>query len=117
MKKFLSILLCLTVFITFAACSSGYKPVEIKAENLMANIAARQVAGADIDETFIGAAADFSINLFKETADDSKNSLISPLSVMLALAMTANGADNETLSQMEAVLGGGLTIEDRKSVV
>ncbi|MBQ6930855.1 MAG: serpin family protein, partial [Clostridia bacterium] len=31
--------------------------------------------------------------------------LISPLSVLCALAMTANGAENETLEEMEAVLG------------
>ena len=30
---------------------------------------------------------------------------------MLALSMTANGAAGQTLSEMEAVLGGSLTIE------
>ncbi|MBQ8186969.1 MAG: serpin, partial [Clostridia bacterium] len=31
--------------------------------------------------------------------------LISPVSVIAALAMTANGADGDTLAQTEAVLG------------
>lgn len=37
--------------------------------------------------------------------EEGKNTLISPLSVLYALAMTANGADGETLAQMEQVLG------------
>ena len=114
MKKILSVLLCLTVFFTFAACSPAYKPAEIKAEDLMKNIAAQPTTGAEIDDVFINAAADFSINLFKETVDGGKNSLISPLSVMLALAMTANGADNNTLTEMETVLGGLPTEELNK---
>ncbi|MBO5281270.1 MAG: serpin family protein, partial [Clostridia bacterium] len=37
--------------------------------------------------------------------EDGENTLISPLSVLSALAMTANGARGETLRQMESVLG------------
>ena len=50
-------------------------------------------------------ATDFAIRLFKQTNEDGKNTLISPLSVLCALAMTANGAEGETREQMEAVLG------------
>nr|2PEF_A Chain A, Serine protease inhibitor [Caldanaerobacter subterraneus subsp. tengcongensis MB4] len=66
----------------------------------------------NIDEKFIYNTADFSIELFKNSIDDKENSLISPLSAMLALAMTANGADNETLAQMEKALGKDISIED-----
>ena len=48
---------------------------------------------------------DFAVRLFKECETSGENTLISPLSVMYALSMTANGADGETLSQMEEVLG------------
>lgn len=51
------------------------------------------------------AATEFAVNLFKASSTDGKNSLVSPLSVMSALAMTANGADGETLKEMEKVLG------------
>ena len=51
------------------------------------------------------AAADFGVRLFKTSMEEGKNTLISPLSVLYALAMTANGADGETLTQMEKVLG------------
>ena len=56
--------------------------------------------------------ADFSLALFKKSINDRDNSLISPLSVMLALSMAANGADNETLQQMERLLGGKLSIDE-----
>ena len=51
------------------------------------------------------AVTDFAIRLFQNCEENGKNTLISPLSVLCALAMTANGAQNETLEQMEAVLG------------
>ena len=51
------------------------------------------------------AAADFGVRLFKTSIEEGENTLISPLSVLYALAMTANGADGETLAQMEQVLG------------
>ena len=56
--------------------------------------------------------ADFSIDIFKKTISNTKNSLVSPLSIMLALAMAANGADGETRSQMENVLGGDISLSD-----
>ena len=49
--------------------------------------------------------ADFAVRLFRESSANAENVLVSPLSVMLALAMTQNGADGETLAQMESVLG------------
>ena len=51
---------------------------------------------------------EFAVNLFRESAQEGENTLVSPLSVMSALAMTANGAAGETLCQMETVLGGSL---------
>ena len=73
--------------------------------------ASNDVTGRRADSEFIGSAADFSIDLFKESITEGKNSLVSPLSVILALAMTANGADGETLSQMEALLGGSIPLD------
>jgi len=48
---------------------------------------------------------DFAVRLFKESEKSGENTLISPLSVIYALSMTANGAKGETLRQMEEVLG------------
>ncbi len=52
----------------------------------------------------------FSINLFKNSINEGKNTVISPMSVALALAMTANGADGKTKKEMEKALGGDLSI-------
>jgi len=49
--------------------------------------------------------ADFGVRLLKESMEAGKNTLISPVSILSALAMTAGGADGNTLTQMEAVLG------------
>ena len=51
------------------------------------------------------ALTDFSLGLFRESLNEEGNTVISPYSVMFALAMTANGAEGETLAQMEKVLG------------
>ena len=51
------------------------------------------------------AATDFALRLFMSSNEKGKNTLISPLSVLCALAMTTNGAKGETREQMEATLG------------
>ncbi len=77
----------------------------IKSQNLMKNITPQSVE--KVDDLSVGniAMTDFAVRLFKECETSGQNTLISPLSVMYALAMTANGASGETLSQMEDALG------------
>lgn len=69
----------------------------------------------ELDDTFRLAAADFSFALFQQTSAGDmitgKNILISPESVLSTLAMTANGADGQTLTEMEEVLCGGMEIQ------
>ena len=80
--------------------------VSAKADDLMKDVTPDSVSGKPADAAFTAGMAGFSVELFKKSVTAKKNSLISPLSVTLALSMTANGADNETLKQMEALLGG-----------
>ena len=49
---------------------------------------------------------DFAVNLFRAAAKEGENTLVSPLSVLTALAMAANGAEGDSLTQMETTLGG-----------
>ena len=51
------------------------------------------------------AVADFSLRLFRAASDGTDNTLISPLSVLSALAMLTNGARGETLAQIETAVG------------
>ena len=66
------------------------------------------------DEAFRTAMLRFALALFRQTAaqDEGKNLLVSPLSVMTALNMAANGAAGETLAQLEKALGNGISVAD-----
>ncbi len=68
----------------------------------------------EVSDEFRTAAADFALKLVNESREYAEGDglLVSPLSVMLALAMTANGAQDDTLLEMEKVLGGGMTIDE-----
>lgn len=98
------IALMLTIILAASALTACGTP---QSDDLMQNITpnpniADNVQLADVSDA---AVTDFAVRLFKASMEDGKNTLISPLSVLVALSMTANGADNETLAQMEAVLG------------
>ncbi|MBR4116738.1 MAG: serpin family protein [Clostridia bacterium] len=102
MKKtaFFSTLLIFAMMLNLCGCSS-----QIKAQNLMLGIKANDVDMIDDLSDNSAKMTDFAIRLFKENEKQGENVSISPLSVMCALAMTANGAKGETLTQMEKVLG------------
>lgn len=108
-KRILAALLCLAVLLPAAAMSGC---THISADNLSEGIMPGEVTGKKTDRTFEESSADFALKLFRATARGEENALVSPLSVMLALAMTTNGAKGETKAQMEALLGGGMDIED-----
>lgn len=104
--------LCLILMTALLLGTASCTSVKVQAADLMEGINAGTVAGKNTDSRFIGSMADFSIDLFKKTIKEDGNALVSPLSVMLALAMTANGAAGTTLSQMEAVLGKDIKISE-----
>ncbi|MBP5154223.1 MAG: serpin family protein [Lachnospiraceae bacterium] len=78
--------------------------------DLMEGITARAAKIRPADETFRQSQLSFALELARAQAGGRGNLLISPLSVMTALAMTANGAAGENLRQMEQVLGSGMPI-------
>lgn len=105
MKRFsilLSVLL-ITLFI-FSACDDARFFSET---NDLSNAQfIHEAAGVDV------ASANFALDMLKLNLKDEKNVMISPLSVLIALGMTANGAKGETLTEMEKVLFGGDSIEE-----
>ena len=84
----------------------------LNATNLSESVNPEAVEGKDLDDNFILKQTAFYLNLMQKTAKDGTNTLISPYSVVQALAMTANGADGQTLSEMQNVIGGGMSIEE-----
>lgn len=97
MKKILPILLVVVMLLT--ACSGG------KSTNLMTGVKGTYVTESeDMPEEGHVALTDFGLSILKQCASD-KSTLISPLSIALALGMTMNGAAGETLAEIEQVLG------------
>ncbi len=111
MKKTLAFLLALAVMLQLCACTSQpsvhAQDNSIKTVNLTAELTASepaQLTAMDFDPS--DAAAEFALSLLQSSyKGGNENMILSPYSVLLALAMTANGADGETLAQMEEVFG------------
>ena len=81
-------------------------PPRLQARDLMAEVPAPKVpVDTQMTEDSAAAVMDFCVRLFQEGGVEGENTLISPVSVLYALAMAANGAQGDTLEQMEAVLG------------
>lgn len=106
-SKIISILILMTLIISVTGCA-----IQAKSANLMEGIEAETISVKKLDDTFVNQTANFSVNLFQKTIKENENSFISPLSVLLALSMTANGANTITKEEMEALLAGGSSIEE-----
>jgi serine protease inhibitor len=102
MKRLLPIL---AFVLLFTACND--KPVEPVVSDLTPTEKSAKIISADNQ---------FGFELFKKinaSLDEPKNTMISPLSVSLALAMVYNGAEGNTKRQMEEMLHkANLTPED-----
>lgn len=107
MKICLSLLILCAMTLNFTGCI-----VKAQAANLLDDITAAKVNEKSLDESFIASNADFSLKIFKKSIKENENSLISPLSIMLALAMTSNGADGQTKNEMEELLGGEIKLDE-----
>ena len=101
----ISLLLVCAMAVNLTGCT-----MEVQAKDLMEGITPNNVTALDNLSSQNADVTDFAIRLFKASEESGKNTLITPLSVLCALAMTANGAEEETLQQMEEVLG--MTNED-----
>lgn len=77
----------------------------VQAKDLMEGVTPNKVSAPDDLSSQNADVTDFAIRLFKASEKSGENTLVSPLSVLCALAMAANGAEDETLEQMEAILG------------
>ena len=104
-SMFASLFLVCAMAVNLAGCSA-----EVQAKNLMDGVTPKKVSVQGGPGTQNADVTDFAVRLFRASEKSGENTLVSPLSVLCALAMTANGAEEETLEQMEAVLG--MTVEE-----
>lgn len=100
LQRILTLLLTATMLLSLAACT-----VTIHASDMMEGIQPKKVTGTkDLSESS-ATLTEFAVRLFQSENDPKKNTLVSPLSALFALAMTANGASGNTLKQMEQAFG------------
>ena len=110
-KKLAATLAC-TLALSYTLTNLTACSKEVQAADLTKGMTPENVSGRDAGESFTLAQLGFALDLFRETGSTGgyDNLLISPMSVALALSMTANGADGGTLAEMENVLG--MSVQD-----
>lgn len=110
-RKILVVTMAAAVLLGTAGCVSEREHV-IGAEQITFDEEAKDIEDVELDADYREAVTDYAIELFKRSNSVDGNTLVSPVSVMLALGMTANGADGETLKAFEEVLGKGMSIDE-----
>lgn len=100
-KKRLALLVAGTLL-----CSALVGCTKTYATDLMDGVKEGMPTEVQVQEETWAGMYDFSVKLLQTTCDRGENTLVSPMSVLSALTMTANGARGETLAQMEDTLGG-----------
>ena len=105
----LSLILICSMAVNLTGCAT-----KVQAADLMEGVQANTVTSKAADDAFAQSQMRLAVDLFQASVLESKdeNVLISPLSIQLALAMTVNGADGDTKAEMEALLGGEISLEN-----
>ncbi len=109
---FMSVLSLAACILPFSGCgktvgkahNKGVKSGAVR--DLTEGISKNESASKAPDDEFKAAASSFAAELFKDNYSKGKTTLVSPLSVLTALALVQNGAEGETLAQLERALGG-----------
>ncbi len=95
------------------------QPAEGRSVDLLEGYARGGGQTFDIEDpdAFPASQLEFTAKLVKElySEDSSKNLLVSPASVALALGMTMNGAEGKTREEMRSLLAGDLTVDQFNS--
>lgn len=108
--RILCLIISLVLLFSASACHTDVSAATI---DLLAEVEGRDVDYKPIDDSFSAAQTDFAVKIFKDSfAKSGSNTLVSPLSLAMALAMTANGADGKTRAEAEALLCNGFSLED-----
>lgn len=115
MKKILAVLLIFIFILT--SCKEGtirLTEKDIEKDPPLPPVVTNEDTSEIIDtaKTPEEAVTDFGVDLFKESYDKSKNTLVSPVSVSLALAMTSGGSSGNSFSEFETILGRGVSMKD-----
>ena len=108
----MSVLSLAACILPFSGCGKTVGKVHNKGvksgavRDLTEGISKNESASKAPDDEFKAAASSFAAELFKDNYSKGKTTLVSPLSVLTALALVQNGAQGNTLAQLEQALGG-----------
>lgn len=109
---FMSVLSLAACILPFSGCGKTVGKVHNKGvksgavRDLTEGISKNESASKAPDDEFKAAASSFATEIFKDNYSKGKTTLVSPLSVLTALALVQNGAQGNTLAQLEQALGG-----------
>lgn len=113
----LSSALVFLLFLNVSGCAGEETQLIPTSENLMAGVQRGESAAAydftqevqapESYEKYVQTLTDFSASLI-QGAEQGKNTLLSPVSTYLLLAMAANGTDGDSLKECRKVLGDGV---------
>lgn len=111
MKRFLALLSLSAWYLALlGGCSAPSAAQQLSAQPV--GLTAQDLSQYDADMPKVYAAlSDFGLELLQNARQAGENTLISPLSVSMALAMAANGSDGDTLEEFQQVLGDGLPLD------
>ena len=107
MKRLFVLLLLAAMALNLVGCVRGNVQLTVSGEDLLSDITPNPPADPTVNVEIPGTTGPlgFGLRLLQTSAGEGENILLSPISVLYALAMTANGARGETLRQMEQVMG------------
>lgn len=101
MKKVICLSLIFTLFFPLNGCSTQSQVTDLMSDYQANSIESKKT----MTDRGTRAITDFTLQLFQHEISTKENTLLSPISILYALAMSANGAKENTLTEMEKVFG------------
>ena len=117
MKRVLALFLVTVLAVGSVGCASGIGTRNaipdgksgLSSEELTGNTTSADYEELPADQTFRDALNDFSFRMFRASAESAEgNFMVSPLSAVLAFSMLMNGAEGNTLTEMQNTFFPGL---------
>ncbi len=96
----LAVLITVVLILNVCGCSDS-----LNKDNLMKDITPNKVTASEDIENDTVKFNEFSVDFFKNSLKENGNTLVSPLSAIYSLGMAANGAEGETLKELEKAFG------------
>ena len=97
-KKIFALTVCMCLIVSLAAC--GHEN-----ESEISELSAEALKNLEKMKDTSNKVKDISMELFKESISEGKNSMISPVSILMAMAMAENGAAADSRTQIEKAFG------------